>query len=132
MAEQDLGEATIVYEDPEDGTVERTVQNEHVAYFQEHWLIKTGEDEQGRDTVRRVPRERVYHVERTVEAFEEEVAGVADHLRSFTDDVRELLPVGGEGGRARRRQDRRDDGPVEIEVEDGAEGETGAGSSDDT
>ena len=31
--EKDLGAATIVYDDPDEGTVERSVPNEHVAYF---------------------------------------------------------------------------------------------------
>jgi hypothetical protein len=122
MVEEDFGEATIVYEDPDDGTVETTVPNKHVAYFQDHWLVKTGEDEQGRDTVRRIPATRVYHVERTVEEFEEEIRTLTDQVRSITSDLRGMLPVGGDGGRGRRRTGRgghEREGPVNIEVERG-------------
>lgn len=126
MVSEDLGEATIVYESHDDGPVEETVQNEHVAYFQDHWILKTGEDEHGRDTIQRIPRERVYHVERNVETFEEEFATLTDQVRSFTDELREKLPVGGEGRDRRRRSHDRGEreergGPVEIEVEDEAE-----------
>jgi hypothetical protein len=130
MVSEDLGEATIVYESREDGPVETTVQNEHVAYFQDHWILKTGEDDKGRDTIQRIPRERVYHVERTVQAFEDEISTLADQVRSFTDELREKLPVGGEPRDRRRRSRGRGgrDGPVEIEVEDetGGTDESGA------
>ncbi|WP_101295352.1 hypothetical protein [Halegenticoccus soli] len=96
MVEEDLGQATIAYEDPDDGTVERTVQNEHVAYFQDHWIVKTGEDEQGRDLVRRIPYQRVYYVERSVEAFEEEVKTLRDQVQSVADGLRSKLLGGGE------------------------------------
>ncbi len=85
MVEEDLGEATIVYEGP-DGTVERTVENEHVAYVQDHWIVKTGENEAGHDTVRRIPSERVYYVERDVEQFEREAATVFGELQSVADE----------------------------------------------
>jgi hypothetical protein len=121
MADDRLGDATIVYEGP-DGTTEETVPNSHLAYVRDHWLVKTGEDDGG-DTVLRVPAERVYHVERTVDAFEEELDSVKDHVRSITDDLRDLLPGSGESRRGGPRGDRqRDrDGPVEIEVQRGAE-----------
>mgnify|MGYP000282329916 CR=1 FL=1 len=117
MADDRLGDATIVYEGP-DGTIEETVPNAHLAYVRDHWLVKTGEDDGG-DTVLRIPAERVYHVERTVDAFEEELDSVKDHVRSITDDLRELLPGGDEARRGERERDR--DGPVEIEVQRGAE-----------
>ncbi|WP_224333554.1 hypothetical protein [Haloprofundus halobius] len=111
MVDKELGEATIVYEDPDDGTVEKNVQNEHVAYFQDHWLVKIGEDDEGRDIVRRIPANRVYHVERTVEKFEEEVKTVRDQVQSFTDDLRSrLLGSGGSG-------DGGSDEPLSINVE---------------
>jgi len=119
MVEEDIGEATIVYEDPDEGTVRRTVENEHVAYFQDHWIVKTGEDDEGRDTIMRIPATRVYHVERTVEAFEEEIATLADQVRSITADLREKLPVGSEDRTRQRRRGR--GGPVDIEVERGRE-----------
>ncbi|GGN98578.1 MULTISPECIES: hypothetical protein [Haloarcula] len=90
MVDDDLGTATIVYETPEDGTVERVVQNEHVAYFQDHWILKTDEDAD-RDVVRRIPRERVHYVERSVEEFEQEVGTLRNQVESFADDVRKKL-----------------------------------------
>ncbi|MFC7154642.1 hypothetical protein ACFQPA_04125 [Halomarina halobia] len=98
MVEEDFGQATIAYEDPDEGTVERTVQNEHVAYFQDHWIVKTGEDEEGRDIVRRIPARRVYYVERTVERFEEEVKTLKDQVQSITDDLRAKFLGGGDSG----------------------------------
>lgn len=47
MVEKELGRATIVYEHPREGTVERTVQNEHLAYFQDHWIVKQEDGEAG-------------------------------------------------------------------------------------
>jgi len=98
MVEEDLGEATIVYEGPDGETESQTVQNEHVAYFQDHWILKTGEDDHGRDLVRRIPASRVYHVERTVEQFEEEVSTLRDQVESVADDLRTRLLGGGSGG----------------------------------
>ncbi|UPW00746.1 hypothetical protein M0R88_01265 [Halorussus gelatinilyticus] len=97
MVEEDLGEATIVYEGPDGEAESQTVQNEHVAYFQDHWILKTGEDDRGRDLVRRIPASRVYHVERTVEQFEEEVSTLRDQVESVADDLRTRL-LGGSGG----------------------------------
>ncbi|WP_224448405.1 hypothetical protein [Haloprofundus salilacus] len=110
MVDEELGEATIVYEDPDDGTVEKNVQNEHIAYFQDHWLVKVGEDDEGRDVVRRIPATRVYHVERTVERFEEEVKTIRDQVQSFTDDLRSRLLGGGDGSDEQT-------GPLSIDVE---------------
>ncbi len=108
--DEDLGEATIVYEDPDDGTVSKTVPNEHVAYFQDHWLVKMEEDERGRDLVRRIPTRRVHYVERSVEEFEEEIKTLQDQVQSFANDLRTRLPIGGEesGGS--------ETAPVEIDV----------------
>ncbi len=91
MVETELGKATIVYEHPHEGTVERTVQNEHLAYFQDHWILKTDEDDQGRDTVRRIPIQRVHYVERTVEEFESEISSLRRQVESLADDVRSKL-----------------------------------------
>ena len=95
--ERDIGEATIVYEEPDDGTVRKSVPNEHIAYFQDHWLIKTGEDDQGRDIVRRIPAQRVHYVERTVDEFAEEVETLVDQVQSLASDLRTKIPVGGGG-----------------------------------
>lgn len=112
MVERDLGQATIVYEDPEEGTVERTVQNEHIASFQEHWILRTGEDDEGHDVVRRIPYHRVYYVERSVDEFEEEVRTVRRQVQSFADDLREKF-LGGGGGTDRNQDVHR------IDVESG-------------
>jgi hypothetical protein len=94
MVEREFGEATVVYDDPdEDEPGELTVQNEYVVYFQDHWLVRTGEDEAGNDTVRRIPSQRVYYVEREVEKFEEEAATLRDQFESLARDVRDKLPT---------------------------------------
>ena len=129
MVEEDFGEATIAYEDPDEGTVERTVQNEHVAYFQDHWIIKTDESEDGRDTVRRIPAQRVYYVERSVEEFEEEVKTLKDQVQSFTDDLRSKLLGGGGGGSGSGTGSETE--PYRIEVKDGESGESGGSGESD-
>lgn len=92
----DFGEATIVYDHPEEGTVEETVPNEHVVLVQDHWTLKVGEDDD-RDLVRRIPRERVHYVERSVAEFEREVATFTEQVESVADDIRARL-LGGRGG----------------------------------
>lgn len=87
MSEADLGKATIAYEDKDGETVEETVDNEFVAYFQDHWMVKTGESEEGKDTVRRIPATRVYYVERDVEKFEEEVQTLRNQVQSLASDI---------------------------------------------
>lgn len=108
--ERDLGEATIVYDDPHEETVETNVPNEHIAYFQDHWMIKTDEDEAGNDIVRRIPAQRVHYVERSVEAFEEEVETLVDQVTSFAADLRTKLPVG-------KSAEPAEDRPVEVPVD---------------
>ncbi len=93
--QRDLGEATIVYEEPDEGTVRKTIPNEHVAYFQDHWIIKTDEDEEGHDIVRRIPSKRVHYVERSVEQFEQEVETLIDRVQSFASELQTKIPVGG-------------------------------------
>lgn len=115
MVDEDLGAARIVYEDPDEGTVERNVQNEHVAYFQDHWIVRTGEDDDGNDVVRRIPTRRVHYVERSVEEFEEEVKTLRNRVQSAAEDLRSRL-LGDDderGGEARG-----DDEPVRVEVDD--------------
>ncbi len=86
--ERDIGEATIVYDHPDEDIVEKTVPNEHIAYFQDHWIIKNEEDEQGNDIVRRIPAKRVHYVERSVEEFEEEVKTIRKQVQSVADSLR--------------------------------------------
>lgn len=95
MVDENLGTATIVYETPDGDQAELTVQNEYIAYFQDHWIVRTdtgdeGSDE-GPDRVRRIPHQRVYYVERTVEEFEEEVATLRNQVESLADNVRTRL-----------------------------------------
>jgi hypothetical protein len=116
MVQRDLGEATIVYDDPSDGTVTRTVQNEHVAYFQDHWLVRTGEDDDGNDVVRRIPKERVHYVERSVEEFEEEVQTLTNRVQSAAEGLRSKL-LGDESSRALSG----DEDPVRIDVDEDEE-----------
>lgn len=113
MVESDLGEATIAYEDPDGGTVERTVENEHLAYFQDHWILKIEDHDADHDRVRRIPIQRVHYVERSVEEFEEEVKTLRDQVQSMADGIRSKLLGGERGGSDERSEVRR------IEVESG-------------
>ncbi|MCU4741227.1 hypothetical protein OB955_06360 [Halobacteria archaeon AArc-m2/3/4] len=126
--ERDVGQATIVYETADESIEETTVPNEHIAYFQDHWIIKTDEDEEGRDLVRRIPAQRVFHVERTVEEFAEEVKTVRDQVESFAADLRTKIPVGGgsdDEERRARRESESDVGPINIDISEGEESERG-------
>ena len=120
MVERDLGQATIVYENRDGEPEEKTVQNEHVAYFQDHWIIKTGEHERGQDVVRRIPSQRVYHVERSVQQFEEEIRTVRDQVQSVAEDLRSKIMGGGgrssSRGRSRGQSSGRSEGrPIDVE-----------------
>ena len=85
MVDPKLGRATIVYDKLDAGQVEITVDNEYIAYFDDHWLVKIGEDDDGNDVVRRIPRDRVEYVERSVEEFQ-------NKLDMMADEARERLP----------------------------------------
>ncbi|EMA36738.1 hypothetical protein [Halococcus hamelinensis] len=85
MVDPQLGQATIVYDDPNEGKIETVVDNEFIAYFDDHWLVKVGEDGNGNDVVRRIPKERVHYVERSVEQFQ-------DKLDKLADEAQERLP----------------------------------------
>ncbi|QSW99010.1 hypothetical protein [Haloterrigena alkaliphila] len=121
--ERDIGEATIVYEEPDEGTVRKSVPNEHIAYFQDHWLIKTDEDDEGRDIVRRIPAQRVHYVERTVDEFQEEVETLVDQVQSFAADLRTKIPVGGGGSSGSGGGSERPE-PHRIDVDRGEPGES--------
>ena len=118
--DENVGRATIVYEDPAEGTVEKTVANEHIAYFQDHWMIKIEEDEQGRDRVRRVPAFKVHYVERTVDEFAEEVGTLKGEIGSVASDLQEKLPIGGEGDSDEEGNEDPGEGSVHIDVTDGS------------
>lgn len=107
--ERDIGEATIVYDEPEEDAVRKTVPNEHIVYFQDHWIIKAEEDEEGNDIVRRIPARRVHYVERSVEEFEEEVKTIRNQVQSFADTLRSKLPG----------SDDDSDGHTDVEVVEG-------------
>ena len=115
--EEDIGEATIVYESPDGETTERTVANEQIAYFQDHWIIKTGTDDQGRDIVRRIPAQRVYYVERTVDEFAEEVKTLLDRVESVASRIQTKIPVG--GGSTESREE-----PHHIDISSGESGDS--------
>ena len=95
MSEDGTQEATIVYEGADGEPTELTVENRHIAYFQDHWIVRVGETDES-VTVRRIPRERVHHVERSVGEFREEVETLATRVESFAADLRERL-LGDEG-----------------------------------
>jgi hypothetical protein len=87
MAE--LGTATITYRNADDELEEVTVDNDHIAYFQDHWLFAYGTDDDGNDMVRRVPSERVYHVERSVEELESTFDTAVDRAKDTLEDLRD-------------------------------------------
>ena len=97
MSEDGTQEATIAYEGTDGETAELTVENRHIAYFQDHWIVRVGETDEG-VTVRRIPRERVHHVERSVGEFRGGVETLATRVESFATDLRERL-LGEQGDR---------------------------------
>jgi hypothetical protein len=86
VPDPELGKATIVFDDPDGDTTKRTVDNEHIVYFQDHWQLKTGTDADGNDVIRRIPRQRVHYVERSVEEFQ-------DRVDAMLDQARKRLPI---------------------------------------
>jgi hypothetical protein len=120
MEETSLGTATIVYDHPSEGTIERTVDNEHIAYFQDHWLLRQDGSEDG-DTVRRIPIQRVHYVDRNVEQFEDELGTLRRQVESIADDLRSKVFGGGDRSARETGSD-----PVEIDVksDDGSDGHT--------
>jgi hypothetical protein len=86
VPDPELGQATIVFDDPDGDTTKRTVDNEHIVYFQDHWQLKTGTDADGNDVIRRIPRQRVHYVERSVEEFQ-------DRVDAMLDQARKRLPI---------------------------------------
>ena len=121
MSELQLGKATIVYEDPEDGVVQETVDNESIVYIRDHWMVRMGTDEDDNDLMKQIPRERVHRVNRTVETFEEEAQTVRRRVGSIASELRERLPVdvGGDGRKEPTETDASDDEAQTIPVENG-------------
>ena len=105
MEEIELGQATIVYEDPEEEIVETTVDNEEIVYARDHWHVHTGTDEDGNDLMTQIPKERVHRVDRNVEKFEDQAGTVRRRVESLASDLRERIPVDvGNGGRRETMQ----------------------------
>lgn len=125
MEQIELGQATIVYEDPEEGVVEETVDNEEIVYARDHWMVRTGTDEEGNDLMSQIPRDRVHRVDRNVERFEEEARTVRRRVESIASDLREKLPVDvGEVGPGRREEPGRHEPQSQrIPVEEAGEDE---------
>lgn len=119
MSDLALGQATIVYEDPEGGTTTETVDNEQLVYVRDHWAVRSGTDDAGNDLMKQVPRDRVYSVERNVQQFEEEARTVRHRVESLAAELGRRLPVDvGDGrGRERGRSRETDEGPVRVPVE---------------
>ena len=111
VTERDVGQAVIVYEGPDGGQVEKQVENDGIAYFQDHWIVRTGETDEGHDTVRRIPSHRVYYVERDVEEFKEEVKSLRSQVQSIASEVKSKISSGGgkEKSGQSNRGDRRND-----------------------
>lgn len=126
MSELELGQATIVYDHPEEEQTEVTVDNEQLVYARDHWMVRSGTDDAGNDLMMQIPKERVHYVERNVERFEEEAQTIRRRVESMARDLRQRLPVDvGEGGRSGR--DRSGGGPpgesTKIHIEDSEDSE---------
>ena len=87
--DRELGTATIVYETAADEIERVTVDNEHIAYFQDHWLFAYGTDDDGNDVVRRVPHNRVHYVERSVEELEESFESGLEKAKGKLEEIRD-------------------------------------------
>lgn len=77
----DIGTASITYE-TSDGVTEKRVDNERIAFVDDHWVVwEANEDDDG-GTVQRIPRDRVYGVEREVDELERTVENIIDEAAS--------------------------------------------------
>ena len=123
MDQLELGKATIIYEDKDGEMVEETVDNEQLVYAREHWMLKSGTDDEGNDLMSQIPRSRVVRVDRNVQQFEDQAQTVRHRVESFADDLREKLPVDvGDGlGGPRRERSRHEPQSQTIPVEEGDE-----------
>ena len=126
MSELELGQATIVYEDPDEGKKEVTVKNEQVAYVRDHWAVKAGTDDQGNDLMKQIPATRVHYVERNVQQFEEEINTVRHRVESLAGELRQKIPVDlGQGGSQQGGQPR-GESPTQVQTDSSAQ--SGGGS----
>ena len=135
MEEVELGQATIVYEGPDDEIVETTVDNEEIVYARDHWHVRTGTDEDGNDLMKQIPKERVHRVDRTVEKFEDQAGTVRRRVESLASDLRERIPVDVGDGGGRRETMRPETGQEEearsIPVDEGRAHEESDSHDDD-
>ena len=120
MDEIELGRATIVYENADGETEAVTVDNEEVVYARDHWMLRSGTDDEGNDLMKQIPRSRVYRVDRNVQRFEEEASTVRHRVESLASEVRDRLPGGGEEG-SRRRRHEGEEGPTRVPVTEGSD-----------
>ena len=121
MDQLELGQATIVYEDPEEGVVEETIDNEQLVYARDHWMVRTGTDDEGNDLMSQIPRDRVHRVDRNVQRFEEEARTVRRRVESIASDLRQKIPVDVGDGRQQRRGGTREPQSQTIPVEEADE-----------
>ena len=135
MSQLELGQATIVYEDPdEEGKKEVTVKNEQLAYVRDHWAVKSGTDDEGNDLMKQIPATRVHYVERNVQQFEEEINTVRHRVESLAGEIRQKLPVDlGQGGSQSGGQPR-GQSPTQVQTDPSAQssgdGSQGGSSSE--
>ncbi len=128
MSQLEVGQATIVYEDPEEGTKEVTVENEQVAYVRDHWAVKAGTDDEGNDLMKQIPATRVHYVERNVQQFEEEINTVRHRVESLAGELRQKLPVDlGQGGGQEAGQPR-GQSPTQVQTDPSAQSSDGSQS----
>jgi hypothetical protein len=76
-----IGTAVIRYDTP-DGLVEERVDNERIAFVDDHWVLWEADEQSDGGTIRRIPRDRVFEVERDVEELEQTVEGLLDEAVS--------------------------------------------------
>jgi len=57
--------------------------------FQDHWLFAYGTDDDGNDVVRRVPKESVHYVERSVEEIEETFESGLEKAKGKLEELRD-------------------------------------------
>ena len=124
MEQLELGKATIVYEDRDGEMIEETVENEQLVYARDHWMVKSGTDDQGNDLMSQIPIQRVVRVDRNVQRFEEQAQTVRHRVESLADDLRKKIPMDvGDGRGGRQGSSHHEPQSQSIPVEEGDEGE---------
>jgi len=125
MDELEFGKATIVYEDQDGDIVEETVDNEMVVYARDHWMLKSGTDDEGNDLMSQIPRDRWCASTGTSKSSRTRPRRFVDaSSRSRTTSAK--TPRGRRrrtGGGPRRSGDRHEPQSQTIPVEEGDEGD---------